>query len=106
MRSLLVVLSLTLVACSSKQESVFNLADQKPYLDKAAQEPGAIRTDSGLIYRELRLGTGLSPLSTDTVQVHYRGMLINGKEFDSSYKRNEPAEFPLNQVIRCWTAKA
>ncbi len=76
---LLVVLSLTLVACSSKQESVFNLADQMPFLDKAAQEPGAFRTDSGLIYRELRLGTGLSPLSTDTVQVHYRGMLINGK---------------------------
>jgi FKBP-type peptidyl-prolyl cis-trans isomerase FkpA len=103
MRSLLVILSLTLLACSSKQESAFNLADQKPYLDKAAQEPGAIRTDSGLVYRELRPGTGLSPLSTDTVQVHYRGTLINGKEFDSSYKRNEPAEFPLNQVIRCWT---
>jgi FKBP-type peptidyl-prolyl cis-trans isomerase FkpA len=104
MRALLVVLSLVLVACSSEPKPApFDLADQKPYLDKAAQEPGAIRTDSGLVYRELRPGTGVSPLASDTVKVHYRGTLINGTEFDSSYKRNEPAEFPLNRVVRCWT---
>jgi FKBP-type peptidyl-prolyl cis-trans isomerase FkpA len=73
------------------------------YLTKAAAEPGAVKTDSGLIYRELRAGDGASPKATDTVKVNYRGTLTNGNEFDSSYKRNMPAEFPLNGVIKCWT---
>jgi FKBP-type peptidyl-prolyl cis-trans isomerase FkpA len=73
------------------------------YLTKAAAEPGAVKTDSGLIYREMRPGTGASPKATDTVKVNYRGTLTNGTEFDSSYKRNMPAEFPLNGVIKCWT---
>ncbi len=73
------------------------------YLDKAAAEPGAVRTDSGLIYRELKAGSGASPKATDTVKVHYRGTLVNGTEFDSSYARNEPVEFALNAVVRCWT---
>ena len=76
---------------------------QPDYLDKAAAEPGAKKTSSGLVYRELRPGTGASPKATDTVKVHYRGTLTDGKEFDSSYARNEPAEFPLNRVIPCWT---
>jgi FKBP-type peptidyl-prolyl cis-trans isomerase FkpA len=73
------------------------------YLTKAAAEPGAVKTDSGLIYRELKAGTGASPKASDTVKVNYRGTLTNGNEFDSSYKRNMPAEFPLNGVIKCWT---
>jgi FKBP-type peptidyl-prolyl cis-trans isomerase FkpA len=73
------------------------------YLAKAAAEPGAARTDSGLIYRDLSPGTGPSPTATNTVKVHYRGTLINGTEFDSSYRRNEPAQFPLGGVIPCWT---
>jgi FKBP-type peptidyl-prolyl cis-trans isomerase FkpA len=73
------------------------------YLTKAAAEAGSVKTDSGLIYREMRPGTGESPKATDTVKVNYRGTLVNGTEFDSSYKRNEPAEFPLNGVIPCWT---
>ena len=73
------------------------------YIAKAAQEPGAIKTAFGLIYKELTPGTGPSPTAADTVKVHYRGTLIDGTEFDSSYKRNEPAEFPLNGVIRGWT---
>ena len=73
------------------------------YLAKAAAEPGAVKTDSGLVYRELTAGTGESPKATDTVKVHYRGTLTNGTEFDSSYKRNEPTTFPLNGVIKCWT---
>ncbi|MGH9559563.1 MAG: FKBP-type peptidyl-prolyl cis-trans isomerase, partial [Bryobacteraceae bacterium] len=73
------------------------------YLAKAAAEPGAVKSPSGLIYRELKPGTGPSPKPTDTVKVNYRGTLVNGTEFDSSYKRNEPAEFPLNHVISCWT---
>jgi FKBP-type peptidyl-prolyl cis-trans isomerase FkpA len=73
------------------------------YLAKAAAEPGVVRTDSGLVYRDLSAGTGPSPTASDVVKVHYRGTLINGTEFDSSYRRNEPAQFPLGGVIRCWT---
>lgn len=75
----------------------------KAYLEKAAAMPGAVRSDSGLIYRELRPGSGPSPKPTDTVKVNYRGTLVDGSVFDSSYTRNEPAQFPLNGVIRCWT---
>jgi FKBP-type peptidyl-prolyl cis-trans isomerase FkpA len=75
----------------------------KGFLEKAALEPGAVKTSSGLIYRELTPGSGASPKATDTVRVHYRGTFINGTEFDSSYRRNEPAQFPLNGVIPCWT---
>ena len=77
--------------------------DSQAFLAKAAAEPGAQQTASGLVYREITAGSGASPKATDTVKVHYRGTLINGKEFDSSYARNQPAEFPLNGVIPCWT---
>jgi FKBP-type peptidyl-prolyl cis-trans isomerase FkpA len=69
----------------------------------AAKEAGAVVTDSGLVYLSLHDGTGASPAATDTVKVHYKGTLPDGKEFDSSYKRGQPAEFPLNRVIKCWT---
>lgn len=72
-------------------------------LKAAAAEAGAEVTASGLVYRSLKAGDGKSPAATDTVRVHYRGTFPDGKEFDSSYKRNEPAEFPLNRVIKCWT---
>ena len=73
------------------------------YLAKAAAQPGSVKTASGLIYKELAAGTGDTPKATDNVKVNYRGTLVDGTEFDSSYKRNEPAEFPLNRVIPCWT---
>jgi len=73
------------------------------YLSKAASEPGATKTESGLIYREITPGTGASPKPSDTVKVNYRGTLVDGSEFDSSYKRNEATQFPLNGVIPCWT---
>jgi FKBP-type peptidyl-prolyl cis-trans isomerase FkpA len=74
------------------------------FLAKAATQPGAVKTASGLIYKEERAGTGASPKSAaDTVKVNYRGTLINGTEFDSSYKRNMPFDTPLNRVIPCWT---
>lgn len=70
----------------------------------AAKEAGAVVTASGLVYRSLKDGTGAQPASaSDTVKVHYRGTLPNGTEFDSSYKRNAPIDFPLNRVIPCWT---
>ena len=69
----------------------------------AAQEPGAVVTASGLVYRSLNDGNGASPGASDKVKVHYRGTFPDGKEFDSSYKRNEAIEFPLNGVIKCWT---
>ena len=75
----------------------------KEFLAKAAAEKGAVKTDSGLVYLSVKEGTGATPAATDTVKVNYRGTLIDGQEFDSSYKRNEPAEFPLNNVIKCWT---
>jgi FKBP-type peptidyl-prolyl cis-trans isomerase FkpA len=69
----------------------------------AAKEKDAVVTPSGLVYRALRVGSGASPGAADTVKVHYRGTLADGTEFDSSYKRNAPAQFPLGGVIPCWT---
>jgi FKBP-type peptidyl-prolyl cis-trans isomerase FkpA len=77
--------------------------DTANFLAKAAAAPGAIKTPSGLIYRDITPGNGPSPTPTDTVKVNYRGTFIDGSEFDSSYKRNQPAEFVLNRVIPCWT---
>jgi FKBP-type peptidyl-prolyl cis-trans isomerase FkpA len=73
------------------------------FLAKAAAEPGAVRTPSGLVFRTLSPGQGGSPTATDTVRVHYAGTLTDGSEFDSSIKRGEPTEFRLDQVIPCWT---
>jgi FKBP-type peptidyl-prolyl cis-trans isomerase FkpA/FKBP-type peptidyl-prolyl cis-trans isomerase FklB len=75
----------------------------KSYQDKAAGEKGATRTKSGLIFKSLKEGTGATPAATDTVKVNYKGTLTDGTVFDSSYQRNEPATFPLNGVIPCWT---
>ena len=94
--SLLFLLLVTLVSCSSK-------SDTESFLDKAAAEPGAVKTSSGLIYRELTPGNGPSPHATDMVTVNYRGTLADGTEFDSSYKHGGPIPLPLNGVIPCWT---
>ena len=75
----------------------------KEFLNKAAKENGAVKTESGLVYLSLKEGTGETPKATETVKVNYRGTLIDGKEFDSSYKRGEPIEFKLDSVIKCWT---
>ena len=62
-----------------------------------------VTTSSGLVFKLMKAGTGPSPTASDTVKVHYRGTLADGKEFDSSYSRGQPLEFPLNRVIKCWT---
>lgn len=68
-----------------------------------AQTPAPVTTKSGLVYQSLKEGAGASPAAVDTVSVHYRGTFPDGREFDSSHKRGQPAEFPLNRVIPCWT---
>lgn len=73
------------------------------YLAKAAGEPGAKKLESGVIITTLKPGTGPSPKATDKVKVHYHGTLTDGTVFDSSVQRGQPATFPLNGVIKCWT---
>ena len=73
------------------------------FLDKAAAEDGATKTASGLIITTITPGAGDSPTATSQVKVHYHGTLADGTIFDSSVERGEPATFPLNQVIACWT---
>lgn len=86
---------------SAKAEAEKNRS--KDFLAKAAKEPGAQVSPTGLIFIPLKDGTGPSPASTDSVKAHYEGKLINGEKFDSSYDRGEPTDFALNAVIRCWT---
>lgn len=76
---------------------------QSDFLAKAAAEPGAVVTPSGLVFRSMQEGKGAQPAATDVVRVHYRGTFPDGKEFDSSYSRGDAAKFPLNRVIPCWT---
>ena len=80
-------------------------AGQAAYLAWNGQRRGWTTTASGLQYRRVGKAhrNGVQPTATDTVKVHYRGVFIDGREFDSSYSRNEPAEFPLNRVIKGWT---
>jgi FKBP-type peptidyl-prolyl cis-trans isomerase FkpA len=73
------------------------------FLTKAASEKGSTKTESGIVITTIKPGTGATPKATDTVKVHYHGTLTDGTVFDSSVKRGEPATFPLNKVIKCWT---
>ncbi len=75
----------------------------KAFLTENKSKPGVQETSSGLQYKIINPGKGKGPKATDTVLVHYKGTLLDGKEFDSSYKRGEPIEFPLNRVIPGWT---
>jgi FKBP-type peptidyl-prolyl cis-trans isomerase FkpA len=73
------------------------------FVYELAQEAGAERSASGMVYVPVTVGTGASPTATDTVRVHYHGTLRDGTVFDSSVERGEPISFPLNGVIPCWT---
>lgn len=86
-----------------KEEAQAHIAEGKAYLDANAKKEGVVVTKSGLQYEVLQEGTGKSPKATDTVRCHYEGRLLDGTIFDSSYKRGEPADFGLNQVIPGWT---
>jgi FKBP-type peptidyl-prolyl cis-trans isomerase FkpA len=89
----------TRVAAAGAKEKVAG----KAFIDKAATQPGAKKTASGIVITTVKEGTGASPAATDQVKVHYEGKLMNGTVFDSSIARNEPATFALNGVIPCWT---
>ena len=80
-----------------------NIAAGKAFLEENAKKEGVITTESGLQYKILATGDGKQPKDTDTVTTHYKGTLIDGREFDSSYKRDTPASFPVKGVIKGWT---
>lgn len=80
-----------------------NLAKGEKFLSDNAKKEGVVITESGLQYKIINEGTGDKPLATDQVKVHYKGTTIDGKEFDSSFKRNQPATFAANRVIKGWT---
>ncbi|RYX93368.1 FKBP-type peptidyl-prolyl cis-trans isomerase [bacterium] len=119
MKKVLVAASFTLIsllsACST--ESSQNVSepsqnsgvssnpqqDGEEFLTKKKSEAGVKTLASGLMYKVIKSGTGKTPKLTDSVTTHYRGTFINGKEFDSSYSRNEPTTFPVNGVIKGWT---
>lgn len=84
-------------------EAAENLGKSKEYLAEAEKKEGVNKTESGLLYSVDKQGEGKKPTATSKVRVHYRGTLIDGTEFDSSYKRGEPVTFGVNQVIPGWT---
>lgn len=86
-----------------KEEAQAHIAEGKAYLDANAKRQGVVVTKSGLQYEVLQEGSGKSPKASDTVRCHYEGRLLDGTVFDSSYQRNQPADFGLNQVIPGWT---
>ena len=86
-----------------KQEGEKQMSEGQKFLENNKKQEGVKVTNSGLQYKALKEGTGKQPAATNTVEVHYRGTLIDGTEFDSSYKRNKTISFPLNKVIKGWT---
>ena len=105
----MIVCGLGLTSCSKDDDNdpivsyEENLKKGQEYLAENAKREGVTVTNSGLQYEVLQEGEGKSPSATDVVKCHYEGRLIDGTVFDSSYKRGEPSEFALNQVIKGWT---
>ncbi len=91
-----------LIAQQKQKLAAAAKAAGEAFLAKNREREGVVELDSGLQYKVLAEGNGESPSNTDTVSVHYRGTLLDGQEFDSSYKRNQPAEFPVSNVIAGW----
>ena len=95
--------TITLAAASATLLALSSNGMADAVTDAAAKETGAVVTATGLVYRAIKEGSGASPTAADSVKVHYKGTFPDGREFDSSYKRNEPIDFPLRGVIPCWT---
>lgn len=89
-------------AAKMQKQSTDNLAAGEKFLAENGKKAGVVTTASGLQYKVIKQGTGPKPTAADTVRVHYKGALLDGKQFDSSYDRNEPVVFPLNQVVPGW----
>jgi len=90
-------------AAKQKEDLEKNAGEGEKFLAENAKKEGVVVLESGLQYKVIEEGSGESPKATDTVVTNYRGTLIDGTEFDSSYKRGEPAKFPVNRVIQGWT---
>ncbi len=88
---------------SQKKAAEEKKVEGEKFLVENAKKEDVKTTDSGLQYKELQAGTGATPTADDKVKVHYKGTLLSGKEFDSSYTRGEPATFGVGQVIKGWT---
>ena len=100
----MIAIAVALTVCAAAFVAGDAAAAGKKYLEENAAKEGVTTTASGLQYKVLKAGTGsVHPTRSDTVTVHYRGTLTNGKEFDSSYKRGEPTSFGVGQVIAGWT---
>ncbi|MEW4455841.1 FKBP-type peptidyl-prolyl cis-trans isomerase [Bremerella sp. JC817] len=93
----------TLVQAKMMKKMEESAKEGQAFLAENAKKQGVKKTDSGLQYEVLTPGTGATPKLTDSVVCHYKGTLIDGTEFDSSYKRGKPATFPVNGVIEGWT---
>ena len=91
------------MAAKAKAKAEAVKVESKKFLEENAKKEGVKTTESGLQYTVIKEGEGAKPKATDTVKVHYKGTLVDGTEFDSSYKRGEPISFPLNGVIKGWT---
>lgn len=87
----------------SQEDAEKNATEGKKFLEENKAKPGIVTKESGLQIQMLTEGTGPMPKADDTVKVHYKGTLIDGKQFDSSYDRGQPAEFPVGGVIKGWT---
>jgi FKBP-type peptidyl-prolyl cis-trans isomerase FkpA/FKBP-type peptidyl-prolyl cis-trans isomerase FklB len=97
------ILTAVTIALAPMSNAESALEKGQAFLKENAKKEGVKTTSSGLQYKITKEGTGKNPKATDTVVVHYKGTTIDGKEFDSSFKRGEPATFPLNGVIKGWT---
>jgi FKBP-type peptidyl-prolyl cis-trans isomerase FkpA len=97
------ILTAVTIALSPMSNAESALEKGQAFLKENAKKEGVKTTSSGLQYKITKEGSGKNPKATDTVVVHYKGTTIDGKEFDSSYKRGQPTEFPLNGVIKGWT---
>ena len=101
LRTALAALLLTTTVCATRAETPTEKAEK--FLMENKDKEGVKTLPSGLQYKVIKDGEGATPKLTDTVVTHYRGTLLDGSEFDSSYKRKEPATFPVSGVIKGWT---
>ena len=102
----LLPLFILMAGCNDANKNIdtgANMNETDKYIAQFKKQPNVKELDRGILVQTIKEGQGVTPIARDTVKVHYTGTLVNGKVFDSSVARGEPAEFPLNQVIECWT---